>query len=75
MTRLAQLIDTSGEKGLTGARWASKQDRIGRSDRHALNSIDKLVERRIARLYPGFQERDRLLLFALKAASERGIAV
>ena len=50
MARLTKLKNTFGEDGLPGARWAGQQDRIGRSVRHALNTIDKRVERRITRL-------------------------
>ena len=74
MARLTKLKNTFGEDGLPGARWAGQQDRIGRSDRHALNTIDKRVERRVPRLDACLQEGDGLLLLALKAAGERRIA-
>ena len=74
MPRLTKLKNTFGEDGFTSARWAGKQDRIGRSDRHALNTIDKRVERRVPRLDACLQEGDGLLLLALKAAGERRIA-
>ena len=66
--------NTFREEGFARAGRAGEQDRVGRTQSDPLNAIDQFIEGGVVRINPGFQKRDRLLLFALKTAGERGVA-